>query len=386
MILTTWILSIRRPDQFSHPQFWAEDGSVFYEMAKSFGMEALFAPYAGYFHTYQRFVAQISSLLPAVFAPEIFLIATIFMVWFVIWLIYRPELKIKYKFFIVLMMSLIPHDGEVLVQLLNVQFFMAVGGLCLLLMDEPKSRLTKWIIRFSVILFSFTGPFMIMWLPISVLYHSVAKWNRNTMIRHLGPAVAILFIVIASSNSDNAFGLKSGRLADFSDYVIFLGRRTFGELLIESRVIGNFNHWISTALLVLFSIYILVVSFRAKNLLPFIFLAAGLAPLLAAEIKHRYDVGFILRSTYDRYTFVSSVFITTSFFQTVNRKKHWTFILALLFFINAARISYTSNLFVMDRPDLKWRNSADCFDHNETCKVHIHPEAWEVVKPGRWHY
>ena len=50
------ILFLRRPDQFHHPQFWAEDG-FFYERHLANGWHTLVESYAGYLHTLPRLIA-----------------------------------------------------------------------------------------------------------------------------------------------------------------------------------------------------------------------------------------------------------------------------------------------------------------------------------------
>ena len=49
------VIISRRPDAILNPQFWAEDGSVFYAQAYNKGIiNSLFLPYAGYLHAVPR--------------------------------------------------------------------------------------------------------------------------------------------------------------------------------------------------------------------------------------------------------------------------------------------------------------------------------------------
>ncbi len=60
----------RRPDAVLHPQFWAEDGRVFFEDAYNVGWsESLFRPYGGYFHAVPRLGAAVALLGPLFAAP-----------------------------------------------------------------------------------------------------------------------------------------------------------------------------------------------------------------------------------------------------------------------------------------------------------------------------
>src|SRR3954467_4485450 len=65
------IVCSRRPDALAIPQFYAEDGTVFYSEAYSLGLHALVLPRSGYFHTVPRLVVLFDQLFPLVWAPLI---------------------------------------------------------------------------------------------------------------------------------------------------------------------------------------------------------------------------------------------------------------------------------------------------------------------------
>ncbi len=66
------MLALRRPDALLNPQFWAEDGSVYFSDALVKGPASIFVPYAGCLWILPRIVALGVSLLPAVWAPFVF--------------------------------------------------------------------------------------------------------------------------------------------------------------------------------------------------------------------------------------------------------------------------------------------------------------------------
>jgi hypothetical protein len=63
------VLFARRPDLLNNPQFYAEDGKLFFHDAVLYGFGALVAPYAGYHQLIPRLVALIALPLPAAAAP-----------------------------------------------------------------------------------------------------------------------------------------------------------------------------------------------------------------------------------------------------------------------------------------------------------------------------
>ena len=72
-LLGSLIVVSRRPDALSNPQFFIEDGPLWYAQAHDIGWHTLFMPsHRGYFHTVDRLVAVAAQYLPLRFAPLFF--------------------------------------------------------------------------------------------------------------------------------------------------------------------------------------------------------------------------------------------------------------------------------------------------------------------------
>src|SRR5579872_3939418 len=64
------LLFLRRPDALLNPQFFAEDGVVFFHDQLLFGLwESLWIPHGGYLLIVQRLTAWWASFFPPIFAP-----------------------------------------------------------------------------------------------------------------------------------------------------------------------------------------------------------------------------------------------------------------------------------------------------------------------------
>jgi hypothetical protein len=72
-LLTVCILIIKCKEQFSNPQFWAEDCLVFFSFAHALGWGAIIKPYAGYLHFLPVTGANIAVNFPLLYAPLIML-------------------------------------------------------------------------------------------------------------------------------------------------------------------------------------------------------------------------------------------------------------------------------------------------------------------------
>src|SRR5712692_9123288 len=67
------LLILRRPDAILNPQFWAEDGVVFFHDQLDIGfVQALFNAYAGYLHVIPRSIAGFASVFPVAAHPLIY--------------------------------------------------------------------------------------------------------------------------------------------------------------------------------------------------------------------------------------------------------------------------------------------------------------------------
>src|SRR5208282_5535350 len=77
-LISFGLVASRRPDALFHPQFFAEDGVIFYQQAFNTGwLKALETPVAGYYDTISRLVAAVSMAFPIWAAPPIFNVAAI---------------------------------------------------------------------------------------------------------------------------------------------------------------------------------------------------------------------------------------------------------------------------------------------------------------------
>ena len=68
----------RRPEGITNPQFWAEDGKVWFAQAYNEGaLSALLSPWTGYAQTFSRLVAAASLMVPFRHAPLVFNVAAV---------------------------------------------------------------------------------------------------------------------------------------------------------------------------------------------------------------------------------------------------------------------------------------------------------------------
>jgi hypothetical protein len=174
-LLLAVVLFLRKPDSLLNPQFWAEDGNLFFLEAYDHGLWwTLLRPTAGYLNTVPRLVAGLAVLLPLRVAPLVFNLAA-----FLIQMLPVPYLlgermgrwipDRRLRVGVALLYVLVPNSYETYVILDNCQWNLALVGLLLLVADPPPGRLAKAGDLLLLALFSWTGPFTVILLPLALL-------------------------------------------------------------------------------------------------------------------------------------------------------------------------------------------------------------------------
>lgn len=168
------VLFYKRPDAFMHSQFWAEEGIVFFSDAYHYGFKTLFNTCAGYFHLYPRLVFYLAISLgtPFEYIPYVCCYAWLFVMLTLLFYIWnRIEFEASSKFFIAISTVLIPLQAEVLMNLTNVQWIMALFPLIIFSSTDLKKN-TKWFwLDVMVLLMTgFTGPNSVILLPLLLFF------------------------------------------------------------------------------------------------------------------------------------------------------------------------------------------------------------------------
>jgi hypothetical protein len=165
--LVLLILFIRKPDAFLNPQFWAEDGSIFFTQQVLLGIRAHDEPYAGYFNEVPRLVASLAALLPHLYAPALYNGAALLVLAGLVWKLYSPRLGLPCPLAFALAVALVPHvGGEVFVSLANVQWILALLLLAVALQRSPETPAQAAGDAVLVLLTGLTGPFIFFALPL----------------------------------------------------------------------------------------------------------------------------------------------------------------------------------------------------------------------------
>jgi len=166
------LLLLRRPGSLLHPQFWAEDGTLFFQEAFNQGFwPTILQPAAGYLHSFPRLVAGLSLLFPMEQAPLVFNLAA-FVVQLIpaLYLLSRRMARLIPSFsaraVAALLYIALPASWETHVNLTNSHWHLALMAVCILVALPATDPRVRALETSLVALFSLTGPFSILFLPL----------------------------------------------------------------------------------------------------------------------------------------------------------------------------------------------------------------------------
>ncbi len=172
------VMSLRQPDKLRHPQFWAEDGPVFYLEAEHHGAASLIRPYNGYWHLYPRSVALLGTRVPVLYLPALYTAGAVLAALLALVALVSARLSSLAigRAAMVAAVLLVPFSGELWLTLTNTQWFGALLLIVLLAAPAPPTRLAAWCCTVGGVVMALTGPFALLLWPCAALR---AWWHRD---------------------------------------------------------------------------------------------------------------------------------------------------------------------------------------------------------------
>ncbi len=216
------ILFLKRPDSLLAPQFFAEDGRIFFHDQILFGgWEAFFTPYAGYLLFIPRLVALLAFLFPIEFAPAVYntcalLIAACCCALFTLpafrWILASDALR----FAVCCLIAAALDSGELSGTITQIQWYLQLAGILIVLYSGRKDFPHKtWVdILLAVFLFiiCLSVPLMILVAPVALWVFLRARGSARIPSLALFAGVAVQLYVYANA------GMGRGQSALFNPH------------------------------------------------------------------------------------------------------------------------------------------------------------------------
>ncbi|MBS0663742.1 MAG: hypothetical protein JSR48_10800 [Verrucomicrobia bacterium] len=241
------VLFLRRPEAFLHPQFWAEDGGVFFRSADLDGANAIIQPYGGYHHLLLRLVAAAASGLDPRWIPATYFWASLALTVGLAALVFSPRLALPVRPAFALAIVLVPHTGEVFNNLTNAQWIGALGLVLLLLMKDPDR---PWRLAADAVMavgLGLTGLFSALFAPLFL----VRAWYRRSRaawtLAGLVIAAAVVQAFTYARTAAPTVGGEKSVLVSLAE----IGPRFWDGLLLAPTVADAVPHGLGLALAIL---------------------------------------------------------------------------------------------------------------------------------------
>jgi hypothetical protein len=375
IVLFAAAVFLKAPHQFANPQFWAEDGVVFFQGAQELGFDSLFVPYAGYFHLIPRLVAYLATFFPIVSAPIIYLYSSYFILLGIGWGYLQLASTDLTRFFLIGSIVLVPIQGEVFLNLTNLQWLIAPFILAYFFIDAPSRLVFRFLLTMGLFCVCLTGPFSIFFAPFVAVFLLIQKITVYRFINFLILCSGALVQAIALLNSprlDKSF--SSFELFNNMVFINFLGPLLLGKDIAQissamSYIVGG---------LFLVWIIICILKLRKKDVLVstclFVLAFALLFLGFQASDKNFESSAFTIDQ---RYFYIPSILLIWLSGLLISRVHKLGFLGVAWFVLIgiSALSSYSSPPLV----DYKW--SETIRDSNRSEIIPINPPNWKISIP-----
>jgi hypothetical protein len=379
--LAVALIAVRKSDSLTNPQFWAEDGAIFFLEGEHYGgWNLLLSPYAGYLLLIPRLIAAFGAWVPLLHVPAFYAWSALAITGGVAWWLQSPRLNIPGGAVAALALAAVPHTGEVYLTLSNVQWITALGLFALVLADDAKTPATRFSELALLTVVGLTGPFILLTLPLFLW----RTWNRRSPWSFvlLGTALACAAAHIPSllarvPDVTAAPWVPLHHAAIIGRRVVvtlFFGTTPFPEILCAALAIATFTG-------------LTFMLWRRRAIMPpaLIVLTFAVLVLAATGYKERPDTWTLSELTNgDRYFFIPKILVLwllAALALTSGPRLRPVFfsLLILPFVANAPRFLFPPAL------DQHWRASCELIARGQPVRVFIIPEGSSFIHPGRRH-
>ena len=370
------MLFSRRPDVFANPQFWAEDGAIFFVEEKRFGWRTLFQPYAGYLHTVPRMVAGAAGIAPAMWAPALY---TIGMAAVVVWTVMKAasrRVDLPLAYWSGLAVVLVPNMDELVLNITNAQWFGAIIMLLIAVGRSPANAIQAIADVSAIALFGLTGPFAVFFAPLFLARFFGKRTRYNAALVAINSALAVVqLLVYLSQNS-----AEPAAPFDLLTALAVVGHRTVGQLL---NLMPPFDWrysivWGLMALTLWLAVWVLLpMEARLRRLRPMLGFAATIV-LAGGLWGYRVALEELFQVTHTQRYFYLPLLVTL-----------WVLIGGLtlpgwhraLFGLALATIAIRNVEYFRITPlvDHRWYQRASAIDRGEPAEIPINPLPWTVT-------
>jgi len=411
LLLCFLILLYREPDGFINPQFWAEDGKIFFQQNLILGFSALLEPYSGYLHLIPRLISYLTGFLPISFAPALYNFSALVITLFIINYLFSSRIHLPFKPLLAIAVVLVPYNGEIMMSLTNIQWFLPILLILLIIQDKPNTKNQLLLDTLMISAIGLTSPFVALFLPLFIFrFIYICRSDYSVYLLSIALLLALIqgyFIwqttvglPTISEDYDN-YGFKalipilalrlsgtlffgdylSSAISNLSALIKVSGNLSFGDYVSLAFNFQGLIGLTGLAIILPAGLLILAVSKPPHRQLPIVvFLMGGLIILFATfyKFKNNWPILVSFDNGY-RYFYSLHLFIIWSLIIYLDSVIKYVSALLLLM----ALLSAFTHFQVPPLKDFHWEKYSQQIERGEAVKVPINPDGWFVSIPSR---
>jgi hypothetical protein len=366
----------RTPWIVSNPQFWAEDGPLFFLDAYQHPLRSILQPYAdaGYYLLAPRLIAAAATAAPVKDQPGIYVwvAAAIVLAVCALALSSRINLGRGTRCVMALAVALAPGPHEVFSSLTNSQWMFALG--LVLVAASSAARAAGDRIRdvAIVLLAGLTGPFSLFFVPLFAL-RALRERSRFSLL---------LFGLVTISGGIQALHLPGSRIGGEAHWREMVGAFALHGSRLFTSLFGQPSSWVVALFVALATagVYAALVFIGLWRPAPEGLTFTLAALLVLAPSFWAFRGAPLAMAGTGRYLYVPAVTLTWAIAALLPSRLS----IAGLVLIATSAIPW----FV--RPwrlvDFHWKEASSCIGVTDPCVIPINPSGWNIVvhpKPSR---
>lgn len=363
-----------------NPQFWAEDGRVFFRQAHEHGIAALFVPSGGYLHFVLRMIAWLTTPFDPALVPALFVAAAASLTLYVAARTVSPRCPLPPSAGYALALVLVPDAGEVLLTLTNTQWVLAAALLLILISHDPQSWRQCIHDAGGVLALGLTGPFIIAMAPLFV-------WRAAQRRTRFSAMLAVAAMLCAATQAIvllNGPGEPTQTNVAWSLILAIPGWGIASSLVTGGRLNAEAGIAAMSTIGALGLVGLLALTMCAKRpRTPHLCLLFTLFALLAMSLyRHRADLGALFYGAGDRYFYPLQLLSLWLIIGAAVASGRVAIIArALLIGIGVLNVH---RLREPPLPDLNWPAYAARLRNGESVEIPVSPEGWSFTMPASY--
>jgi hypothetical protein len=372
VIVLGGVICLRRPDTLQRPQLIAEDAFVFFSGSRSAGWQAIGIPYAGYLHVLPRLFAAATTGLDPAIIPLVYSLWALLMWLGVAALCFHPRLKGTAGWALAVLFAFVPHTGEVLMSLTNIQWVTAFALVLWIVADDPLTPFGLALTCGGLVVCGLSGPFVFFLVPVFLIRAALRRTPAAYGMAVTALAVGLIQLgeicaVPAGGFTPHQHAADPLRLAEVMSF------RIFGTFFIGyGSSAGPSSLWLGVALVAAGLAIGICRSPRTEWSTRLIIGCGVLLTLpVAAKYYHDYDA-LAQAENADRYFFLPHAILAWLLLVAIRRAPPWGQGLALLL-LTFALTSNLPDLQAPAPPDLHWERYAPAIRAGQAVRVPVNP-------------